>query len=142
MTGCGKTQTRPDVFAPSFFHQFEDEINRARYEIDEKYHMGQAELRARYLAAGAMEMLRRVTEPESNPMSVTGLQAGAFEAKLAEMKQKMVEKQNASLAKMDSAAETAAAKMEAAANGVVEKFEKGVEEQLAEFAQFTNGGPA
>jgi hypothetical protein len=29
------------VFSREFFHQLEDEINRARYEIDEKYHMGQ-----------------------------------------------------------------------------------------------------
>jgi hypothetical protein len=28
------------VFSREFFHQLEDEINRARYEIDEKYHMG------------------------------------------------------------------------------------------------------
>jgi hypothetical protein len=27
------------VFSREFFHQLEDEITRARYEIDEKYHM-------------------------------------------------------------------------------------------------------
>jgi hypothetical protein len=58
------------------------------------------------------------------------------------MKQKMVEKQAAGLAKLDGAMEIAGAKLEAAADGVVAKFEKGVEDQLAEFAQFTNGGPA
>lgn len=38
-------QIRPDVFSREFFHQLEDEINRARYEIDEKYHMGLHDLR-------------------------------------------------------------------------------------------------
>jgi hypothetical protein len=129
-----------------FLYRFEDEINRARYEIDEKYHMGQAELRARHLLAAAMEQINNATQPpplpETPSMSITGLQQGAIQAKLAEVRQKAQERLNQGLNKIGSAQEQGLAKVDQAVDGVVEKINKEVDDQLQEFAQYTNGGPA
>ena len=75
-------------------------------------------------------------------MSITGLQSGAFKAKLAEMKQKMVDAQNAGLAKVDAAQVAAAADIDTAIAGVATKIKAEVDDALQEFATFTNGGPA
>jgi hypothetical protein len=74
-------------------------------------------------------------------MSITGLKSGAFEAKLAEMKRKLSETQNQGLAKIDGAEQAASAKIDAATSGAAAKIDKEVEDALAEFAAFTNGGP-
>ncbi|MDB5607804.1 MAG: hypothetical protein JWP25_4704 [Bradyrhizobium sp.] len=78
---------------------------------------------------------------ETQPMSITGLQSGAFQAKLAEMRQKMADSQNQALAKIDGAVTDGAAKVDAAVEGVKAKVNKEVEDALQEFATVTNGGP-
>lgn len=83
----------------------------------------------------------RAALQDKTTMSITGLQSGAFQAKLAEMKQKIAEAQNQGLAKVEAAQSQAAAKVSAAIDGVVAKVDKEVEDALQEFAQFTNGGP-
>lgn len=75
-------------------------------------------------------------------MSITGIQSGTFQAKLAEMKQKMVEKQNLALSKIDGKVTEGGAKMDAAVDGVTAKMDKEIEDALHEFALTTNGGPA
>lgn len=79
---------------------------------------------------------------ERKPMSITGIQSGAFQAKLAEMRQKIADKQTEALTKIDGAVASGAAKMHAAVDGVIAKADKEVDDALHEFAQFTNGGPA
>lgn len=75
-------------------------------------------------------------------MSITGLQSGAFEAKLAEMRKKIADGQNQALAKIDGAVTEGNAKIDAAAEGVKAKVTKEIEDALQEFALTTNGGPA
>lgn len=74
-------------------------------------------------------------------MSITGLQSGAFQAKLAEMKRKLMEKQNEGLAKIEGAEQQAAAKIDQATTGAASKIDQEVTQALQEFAEFTNGGP-
>lgn len=74
-------------------------------------------------------------------MSVTGIQSGAFESKLADMRKKLADRMTQGLAKIDMAAETGAAKMDAAVEGIVAKVDKEIEDKLQEFATMTNGGP-
>ena len=93
-------------------------------------------------SATTQDIEQALANPWIKPMSITGLTSGAFQAKLAEMKQKMLDKQAAGLAKMDSAVSEGAAKLEAATDGVIAKIGNEIDDQLAEFAQFTNGGPA
>lgn len=81
------------------------------------------------------------TTTRQQSMSITGMQSGAFQAKLAEMKQKMIAAQNAGLAKIDAAQTAAAAKVDAAVTGVASKIDSEVSDALHEFAQFTNGAP-
>ena len=127
-----------DVFPPSFFHQLEDQINRARYEIDEKYHMGQAELRARHLVAAAMEQIRGATEPPPLPeqsaekpkMPTIAEQLKAARAKLAEARDGAVN----AIAQSHDASKVVL--------GEVNKVLKEAEDLRAEVAELTNGGPA
>jgi hypothetical protein len=92
--------------------------------------------------AAEIERIRGRQKPNEKPkMSITGIEPGIFEAKIAEMKKKLADRLNGGLAKIDSAAEAGAVKMEAAVDGVVAKVDKDIEDKLAEFAQFTNGGP-
>lgn len=167
-----------------FLYQLEDEVNRARHEINEK-HMGLAEVKARLAHIAGIDGLKVEATPRgdeiytlgdvtaivprgndrdsmiyleqklSNPfdqpdqpkteqksMSITGIQAGAFQAKLAEMRQKIADKQTEALTKIDGAVTSGAAKMNAAVDDVITKADKEVDAALHEFAQFTNGGPA
>lgn len=80
--------------------------------------------------------------PKATPMSITGIQSGAFQAKLAEMRKKIADKQTEALTKIDGAVTSGAAKMHAAVDDVIAKADKEVDAALHEFAQFTNGGPA
>lgn len=173
--------TRPDVVSREFLYRFEDEVNRARHEINEK-HMSLAEVKARLAHIAGIDGLKVEATPRgdeiytlgdvtaivprgndrdsmiyleqklSNPfeqpkteqksMSITGIEPGIFEAKMAQMKKKLTDRLNGGLAKIDTAAEAGAVKMEAAVDGVVAKVDKEIDDKLAEFAQFTNGGPA
>jgi hypothetical protein len=75
-------------------------------------------------------------------MSITGLQSGAFQAKLAEMRQKIANSQAAGLAKIDAAVTDGAAQLDAAAEGAAAKANKEISDALQEFGLTTNGGPA
>jgi hypothetical protein len=108
-----------------------DEMNRLQEKRLEKYHR---------LWPKNFPMQNPFNEPKS--MSVTGIQSGAFEAKLAEMRKKLADRMTQGLHKMDVAAESGAAKMDAAVDGVVAKVDKEIEDKLHEFASLTNGGPA
>lgn len=83
-----------------------------------------------------------VQSAEKPNMSVTGIQNGAFEAKLAEMRKKLSDRLTQGLTKIDTAAEAGAARMEAAVDGIVAKVEKEIDDKLQEFATMSNGGPA
>ena len=123
------------MFSPSFFYQLEDEINRARYEIDEKYHMGQADLVARQRLTAAMEQLKGATEPPPIPTEKTTMptiaeQLKAARAKLAEARDGAVN----AIAQSDDASKVVL--------GEVNKVLKEAEDLRAEVAELTNGGPA
>jgi hypothetical protein len=75
-------------------------------------------------------------------MSITGLQSGAFQAKLAEMRQKIADSQAKGLAKIDAAVTAGAAELDAAADGAAAKANKEIADALQEFGLTTNGGPA
>lgn len=75
-------------------------------------------------------------------MSITGIQQGAFQSKLAEMRQKMADKQAAALAKIDSTVNDGMAKLEEAASSATAKAQREIDDALQEFSTFTNGGPA
>lgn len=124
------------MFSREFFHQLEDELTRARYEIDEKYHMGQAELRARFRLAAAMEQIRGATEPppleqpaEKPKMTTIAEQLKAARAKLTEAR--------------DGAANAIAVSQDASkvVLGEVNKVLREAEDLRAEVAELTNGGP-
>jgi hypothetical protein len=126
-----------------FLYRFEDEINRARYEIDEKYHMGQAELRARHLLAAAMEQINNATQPpplpETPSMSITGAAnlAGTIKDRINAAKAKVAQvTQNTdqALAKLNDAADTG--------DRIAKQIETEADELLREIGQFSNGGPA
>jgi hypothetical protein len=113
-----------------FLYRLEDEINRARYEINETY-MGQADLRARFHLAAAMEKILSVTEPqpEKSKMSTIAEQLKAARAKLTEAR--------------DGAANAIAVSQDASkvVLGEVNKVLKEAEDLRAEVAELTNGGP-
>jgi hypothetical protein len=113
-----------------FLYRLEDEINRARYEINETY-MGQADLRARFHLAAAMEKILSVTEPqpEKSKMSTIAEQLKAARAKLTEAR--------------DGAANAIAVSHDASkvVLGEVNKVLKEAEDLRAEVAELTNGGP-
>lgn len=79
---------------------------------------------------------------ETSIMSITGIQSGAFEAKLEAMRKKLSDRLNHGLTKIDGAAEAGAAKMDAAVDNIVAKVDAEIDDKLQEFAQMTNGGPA
>lgn len=74
-------------------------------------------------------------------MSITGIQSGAFQSKLAEMRQKMGDKQASALAKIDNTVTAGMAQLDAAADNAATKAQKEIDDALQEFATFTNGGP-
>jgi hypothetical protein len=79
---------------------------------------------------------------QNNAMSFTGLQSGAIQAKLAELKQRVADSQAKGLAQVDAAATAAVTQVEQAFAGVEAKIQKETADALQEFAQTTNGGPA
>jgi hypothetical protein len=125
-----------------FLYRFEDELNRARYEIDEKYHMGQAELRARHLLAAAMEQINNATQPpplpETPSMSITGAAnlAGTIKDRINAAKAKVAQvTQNTdqALAKLNDAADTG--------DRIAKQIETEADELLKEIGQFSNMPP-
>lgn len=74
-------------------------------------------------------------------MSVTGLQSGTFQAKLAEMRKRIADSQNAGIAKIDAVVSDGEKKLQEAADGVAKQAQSEVDTALQEFAQTTNGGP-
>jgi hypothetical protein len=121
-----------DVLSREFFHHLEDAINRARYEIDEKYHMGQADLRARFHIAAAMEQIRSLTDkpPTEKPTMPT-----------------IAEQIRAAKAQIDGARQGAAsavaetAQVAGLAAEEVKKLDKMNEELRAELAGLNGGEP-
>jgi hypothetical protein len=122
-----------------FLYRLEDEINRARYEINETY-MGQADLRARFHLAAAMEKILSVTEPqpETSSMSITGAAnlAGTIKDRINAAKAKVAQvSQNtdSALAKLNDAADTG--------DKIAKQIEAEADDLLAQIGQFSNGGP-
>lgn len=74
--------------------------------------------------------------------NITGLQSGAFEDALAQMRQQFADRQKRAVGKILNAVDAGAAKMDAAADQVAAKVDKEISAALQEFAQHTNGGPA
>jgi hypothetical protein len=74
-------------------------------------------------------------------MSITGLQSGLIQAKLAEIKAKATQRLTDGVAKIEAAHTGGLAKVDAATDGVIQKINKEVDDTLQEFAEFTNGGP-
>jgi hypothetical protein len=130
------------VFPREFFHQLEDTISRAAYEINEKY-MGQADLRARFRLAAAMEQLRGVTEPtieqpEKPKMSITGAAnlAGTIKNRIDAAKERIAKvsaNTDGALAKLNDAADTG--------DRIAKQIEAEADDLLAQIGQFSNGGP-
>lgn len=85
--------------------------------------------------------VRNVEPKETKGMSITGLQSGAFQAKLAELRKRVAGAQDQALTKIDGAVVSGEAKINEAASGVVAKVDREVADALQEFATFTNGGP-
>ena len=76
------------------------------------------------------------------PLSnVTGLQFGAFQDALAQIRKRIGDKQQQAVNKIVGAVAAGEAKIEAAAHEVSTKIDKEISAALQEFAQSTNGGP-
>lgn len=138
------------MFAPSFWDHLEDRLNLAVFDTNQE--IRQMNLRLRDLALSrekhvtplpaAQPIVQPIQTTEKPKMSVTGLQSGAFKAKLAEMKQKMLDAQNQGLAQVDAAQTEAKNEIDTAIAGVASKIKSEVADALQEFSEFTNGGPA
>ena len=94
----------------------------------------------------ADEMEATIIEPnefKQEPIgtSLTGLQPGAIRAKLDALKLKAAERRAQAMAKLDGA-DTKLASVDIAIEQYAARIEKEADDGLAEFATFTNGGPA
>jgi hypothetical protein len=94
----------------------------------------------------ADEMEATIIEPnefKQEPIgtSLTGLQPGAIRAKLDALKLKAAERRAQAMAKLDGA-DTKLASVDTAIEQYAARIEKEADDGLAEFATFTNGGPA
>lgn len=74
--------------------------------------------------------------------NITGLQSGAFQDALVQMRQTIADRQKRAVAKIVTAVDAGTAKLEAAADEVAAKVDKEIAASLQEFATMTNGGPA
>lgn len=83
-----------------------------------------------------------ITEKEIQKMSITGLQGGVLKAKLSEIKQNAQKRLADGIARIEGAHTSGLARVDAEMDGVVKKINKEIDDQLQEFAEFTNGGPA
>jgi hypothetical protein len=75
------------------------------------------------------------------PMSITGLQEGAFQGKLAEMRKRIAATQEKALANIDGVVSAGEAKLEEAAKAAAAKAQSEIDNALQEFGLTTNGGP-
>lgn len=74
--------------------------------------------------------------------NITGLQSGAFQDALTQMRQRLADRQKHAVGKILASVEAGAAKMDEAADQAAAKVDKEISAALQEFAQHTNGGPA
>jgi hypothetical protein len=146
------------ILAQRLYDDFADRLEIAVYDINEEHRMGEARrirLAERVQRLGSQSFMPTEDElaplpnpwtqpepPEREPMSITGLQSGAFKEELAKMKQKLLDEQMQGLAQINGASQEAAAKIQAATSGAAAKIKSEVEDAMQEFAEFTNGGPA
>lgn len=77
-----------------FLHRFEDELNRARYEINEKYHMGLAEVKARLAHIAGIDKLTVEPTPRGDEIYSLGdvtavVQQGNNRATMAYLAEKL-----------------------------------------------------
>lgn len=80
-------------------------------------------------------------ETERKPMSITGLQQGAFQGTIEALRQRLIDKQSQGAAKIAAAGEAGAAKIDEAVSNAEAKIDKEISEVLQDFSPFTNGGP-
>jgi hypothetical protein len=149
-----------------FLYRFEDEINRARQEINEKYHMGLKEIREALMGQKSTinygpdgkaylnidgrpvevmptdtpdDIKAKLHNPfEKRAMSITdaGKLAGTIKDRINTAKQR--------IAQVASNTDGALAKLNDAADTgdkIAKQIEKEASDLLAEIGQFTNGGP-
>lgn len=115
-----------------FLYRLEDELTRARYEIDEAYQMTQ-ELRL------GKDIIQSIGDQR---VSITGLKSGAFKAMLEDMKAEIGNLQTQGVADVRAATVEAASEIKATVDNVKSKIKSEVADALQEFSEFTNGGPA
>lgn len=72
-------------------------------------------------------------------MSITGLQSGAFQTMLAEMRKDIAAAQTQGVSDVMAAKDAATKDIKTTIAGVKEKIKSEVSDALQEFAQFTNG---
>ena len=94
-----------------------------------------------HLSDSIVELKSPFLETEKKSMSITGLEPGSIQAKLAEIKQKAKQRQMDGLAKIEAAYAAGVSKVDAEMEKAVQKINKEVDDSLHEFAQFTNGAP-
>jgi hypothetical protein len=75
------------------------------------------------------------------PMSITGFEPGAIQARLAAIKQGAADRRTAAMAKLDGA-DAKLASVDEAIEQYAAKIEKEADDALQEFAEHTNGAPA
>lgn len=95
--------------------------------------------------AGLDEVRAKLTNPfnatDTKPMSISGYEPGSIKAKLQALKNAGKQRRDAALAKLDDAGkkhESVSAEIET----IAKQIEKEADDAIAEFAAFTNGGPA
>lgn len=81
-------------------------------------------------------------QASTKPMSITGLQSGAFKSMLEDLKKEIAAAQNQGVADVVAAKDAAKTEITNTIAGVKDKIKSEVSDALQEFAQFTNGGPA
>ena len=144
------------MFPRAFFYQLEDEINRARQEINER-HMAVEyekplsesighESRFLHYADRTIEVPldAKIREPLQNPfeieqnMSITGAAnlAGTIKSRIDAAKQRIASvaaNTDGALAKLNDAADTG--------DKIAKQIEAEADDLLAQIGQFSNGGP-
>jgi hypothetical protein len=129
-------------FNPLLFRLYASDLSEAVYKFSQENQMN---IRLRELAENRKHMTPLPERPsiaptEKSRMSITGLQGGAFQAKLAEMRQRIADSQKNSLAHIDGVVAAGSAKLEEAAKNAAAKAQSEIDDALQEFATFTNGG--
>jgi hypothetical protein len=91
----------------------------------------------------AVEILPPTTRAvDTAPLSnVTGLQFGAFQSALGQIRERIAAKQTQAINKIVGTVTEGEARIEAAGHAMATKIDKEISAALQEFAQHTNGGP-